>query len=74
MTSKERKIMFVHSVLCRVYDDLNNTMRFIKNDPKDEDEEFIPARTALINAYLAVEKAHSEFEHLADKYTYWEDE
>lgn len=73
MTWKERKIVFVYSKLCSIYDELNHVIGFFENDSENEDKELLEARKLCIDVYVAAEKAEAELNRLAARHTSDED-
>lgn len=73
MTANERRIVFVHSIMCSVYNQLNHAVRLDLFDDDNGDgkttEEFKEAKRLIFDAYLAAEKAHDALSRLVDKNT-----
>ena len=75
MTSEERKLTFVHAIVCQIYNEMNWVLGFFKDHGGTENtiEGFKEIVHPIDEAYLAIEKAHTELDKLMSKHTVWED-
>lgn len=76
MTNKERRIIFIHSKLCSIYNELNHTIGLFDlfdDKTKDIDKKMCKILPLIDEAYLTIEKAHEQLARIVDENTVWED-
>jgi len=73
MTAAERRLVFVHAKMAGVYNDLNHVLKLMDSN-SDLIREDPTIRTAVVDAYMAAEKAHALLDHQVNQHTEYEKE
>lgn len=73
MTAEERKMVFVHAVVCSIYNDLNWVLGFFREHGGTPVKGLEGIAPLVSDAYDAVEKAHTALDKRVSQHTTWDD-